>query len=98
MLEVLPALLAWVSVKVLAEPKIKLEPAGMSKSVPVPPPMVRVAVAALCNVTEVLPLMSKRPMVCVVTPVAVVVAPLLNSKISEGSGVVLFGVQLVAVA
>lgn len=58
--------------------------------------MVNVAAAADCRLTVVLPEMESCPIVWVVTPVAVVVAPLLKTKMSVAAGVVRDGVQFVS--
>lgn len=78
---------------------VRDDPLAITKSSPAPLPIVNVWVMpGPDNVTLVLPEIDSRPIVCVGTFVAVVVAPLLKARISLVAGVVLVGVQLVDVA
>ena len=76
----------------------KVLPVAIDKSNPLPPPILKLTPAPLCKLILVFPATKSWPIVCVVTPVATVpTAPLLNTKMSSFLGVVLLGVQFVAV-
>ena len=94
-MDVISERFANVSVRALEPPKLKLEPASMpSAVVPLADPRVRVVVAEAWKVTEVLLLTAIRPMVWVLSPVAVELPPPVNKRISEGSAANLCGDQL----
>ena len=71
--------------------------AAIPRSAPEPPPSVTVTAPPAISVTFVFPLTSSCPIVCVVTLVAMVVAPLLNISTSFEAGAMRLGVQFVAV-
>src|SRR2546423_2008118 len=84
-------------VRVFVPLMLSCEPAA-TESAFAPPLTVKVVpVAAGCSVTAVLPETCNLPIVCVGTPVTVVVAPLLKTRMSLVAGVVRVGVQFVEV-
>jgi hypothetical protein len=96
MLPVAPLLSAIVIAFVVLQ--FSAEPVGTSRSVPVPPPIVRVTPAAAWRFTVLLFDSRSCPMVWVGTFVTVTVPPPVNCRISSAAGVVRVGVQLVLVA
>src|SRR5262249_54741832 len=93
-----PAPLAIASVTALGPGSCSVEPAATLRSSPAFPVSDSVAVAPAWSVTFVLPLTSSWPIVCDVTPVAIVVAPLLKISTSLAVGRLRAGVQFAAVA
>src|SRR5262245_5735009 len=89
--------LAIASVTGLGPVNCSVEPAATLRSSPAFPPSVNVTGPPAWSVTLDPPLTSNWPMVCVVTPVAIVVTPLSNTSTSLAVVTLRGGVQFAAV-